>query len=104
MATFMMTRGDSSPAMRYALPDGVNLEGATVVFNMPPVLVRAPAQVARVSPPTVQYDWQPGDTAGAGLYRAEFEVTFAGGRVETFPPAGSAWSDRLAVHIADDLG
>lgn len=100
MATFTISRGDTSPALRYALlPDTVDLTGATVVFNMRGVLSRAPATVARLAPPAVQYAWQAGDTDQPGLYRAEFEITYPGGQVETFPTG-----DVLAVHITDDLG
>lgn len=35
--------------------------------------------------PAAGYDWQPADTAQAALCDAEFEVTYAGGAVETFP-------------------
>ena len=100
MATFTIKRGDTSPALRYALlPDSIDLTGANVVFNMAGVLTRAPASVARLSPPAVQYDWQDGDTDLSGLRRAEFEVTYASGAVETFPA-----DDDLLIHIIDDLG
>lgn len=99
MATFTIKRGDTSPALRYALPDSVDLTDATVVFNVRGTLTRAPAQVARLSPPSVQYEWQPGDTASSGLRPAEFEITFPGGAVETFPVGAD-----LLIHIIDDLG
>lgn len=99
MATFTIKRGDTAPALRYALlPETVDLSGASVAFVMDG-LGRAPALVIEVSPPVVQYDWQPGDTVRAGLRWAEFEVTYSDGRIETYPNAGY-----LLVQISEDLG
>jgi uncharacterized protein YfaS (alpha-2-macroglobulin family) len=36
----------------------------------------------------VRYSWGTDDTDEAGRYRAEFEVTYADGSVETFPNDG----------------
>ena len=104
MATFTIKRGDTAPTLRYALtPATIDLTGATVVFNLRGVLDRAPAVVVTASPPVVEYAWQPGDTGLTGLKPAEFEVTYPGGAIETFPtetrPEG-----RLLVNIIGDLG
>lgn len=99
MATFTLKRGDTAPALRYALlPEIVDLTGASVVFIMDG-LGRAPASVVSAAPPVVQYDWQPGDTDRAGVRRAEFEVTYPDGGIETWPNAGY-----LLVNIVEDLG
>lgn len=106
MQTFSMKRGDTSPALRYLLggPE-VNLVGASVVFNMANMLTRAskiaraPAAVEAGDAPIVSYTWEAGDTAEAGNYLAEFEVTYADGAIETFPNA-----DALVVVIGPDLG
>jgi hypothetical protein len=102
MNTFRLKRGDTSPALRYALSPAVNLSGATVVFSMKRlgggvVIDRAPASVQPAS--TVQYVWGENDTETAGLYLAEFEVLYADESVETFPNAGS-----IVVYIAEDIG
>lgn len=105
MATFTIKRGDTSPALRYPLsPATVDLSGASVSFSMaaeagPPILYRAPAEVVTTTPPVVQYAWQAGDTDRAGMFDAEFVVTFADGRVETFPNSGF-----IPVTIAADAG
>lgn len=48
--------------------------------------------------PTVRYDWQAADVDTAGFYEAEFEVTYAGGAVETFPN-----SDFIRGQITGDI-
>lgn len=99
MATFYIKRGDTAPALRYALlPETVDLTGASVVFVMDG-LGRAPARVIEAAPPVVQYHWEPGDTDRSGVRRAEFEVTYSDGRIETFPNGGY-----LLVSIVEDLG
>lgn len=99
MATFPIKRGDTAPALRFALlPETVDLSGASVVFVMDG-LGRLPAHVIEATPPVVQYDWQPGDTGRPGLHRAEFEVTYSDGTIETWPNAGY-----LLVQIVEDLG
>ncbi|HHW34406.1 MAG TPA: hypothetical protein GXX24_09765 [Paracoccus solventivorans] len=99
MATFTIKRGDTAPALRYALlPETVDLSGASVAFVMDG-LGRLPARVIEARPAVVQYDWQPGDTDRTGLHRAEFEVTYSDGAIETWPNAGY-----LLVQISEDLG
>lgn len=46
----------------------------------------------------VRYDWQPGDTAEAGTYFAEFELQDADGRKQTAPARGL-----IRIDIAGDL-
>lgn len=100
MATFTIKRGDTSPALRYALiPASVNLTGATVRFSVRGWLDRAPAVVVSATPPVVEYVWANGDTDRLGLRPAEFEVTYPGSAVETFPTG-----DKLLVNIVPDLG
>jgi len=93
--TFYIKQNDTSPSLRALLKDGdnlaIDLTGATVRFHMKSLednTVVVDASTTIVAPSTagiVQYDWDNGDTATAGSYQGEFEVTFAGGAVETFP-------------------
>lgn len=103
MNLFTIKRGDTSPALRYALlPEALDLTGAVVVFNIrgaDPILDRAKALIVTTSPPVVEYQWQPGDTDITGLHRAEFEVTWPDETVETFPNGGY-----LLINIVQDLG
>lgn len=104
--TFHIKRNDTSPSLTYQLrPSSVDISGASVVFNMRDkagniAVSRGAAVIVTASGgAVVRYDWQAGDTATAGEFRAEFEVTYADGSVETFPNA-----DYLTVSIKEDLG
>lgn len=106
IATFNLKTGDTSPALLYRLDPAVNLAGASVVFNMRPrgggavVVDRAAASIeGDPSEGVVRYDWDPADTAAAGRFEAEFEVTYTDGTVETFPNA-----DFIVVNIMGDIG
>ncbi len=48
--------------------------------------------------PQVRYDWEAADTATAGFFEAEFEVTYADGSIETFPNYGY-----IGVAISQDI-
>lgn len=99
MARFTIKRGDTAPALRYTLvPETVDLTGASVVFVLERG-ARMPARIITASPPVVQYDWQPGDTEHVGVRRAEFEVTYSDGAIETWPNAGY-----LLINVVEDLG
>ena len=108
---FTLRRGDSASRLQAVLTDSagvaVTIEGATVLLKMAPIAggtltVAALATVDQVGVGTatdglmgsVHYDWQAADTANAGLFAGEWEVTFAGGAVETFPNG-----DPFLVHI-----
>ena len=79
--------------MRVALydPNGavVPLAGATVRFAMGvqpgAPLIAAAATVIDAANGIVEYQWVAGDTATAGTFLGEFEVTFADSNIETFP-------------------
>jgi len=105
IATFPLKQNDTSPALLYRLDPAVNLAGATVVFNMRPrgggavVVDRAAASIeGDPSEGVVRYDWDPADTAAAGRFEAEFEVTYTDGTVETFPN-----NDFIVVNIMGDI-
>jgi len=94
--SFTIKTGDTSPAIEYTLlePDGTtpqSLVGASVRFHMRLQNTSGDAAVDSAATITddagggVRYSWATGDTAIAGTYDAEFEVTFSDGTVETFP-------------------
>ena len=105
--TFTIKKGDTGPRLLYALSPAaeIDLTGATVRFSMRSRvsgtvrISRAAAVIVTATvTPTVAYDWQTADTAVAELCDAEFEVTYAGGKIETFPNTGF-----IAVVVTDDI-
>lgn len=113
MADFVVKQGDTSPPFRATLQDGlgaaVDLQGATVRFVMRRrgsrlTKVAAAGVIEQVgngsdgSKGKIRYDWLTANTDTPGLYDAEAEVTFSGGKIETFPNL-SHW----IVYITDDL-
>lgn len=90
--TFIIKRGDTSPSLKWEITyPNINLDGASVVFNMrgldgDAAITRAPAEVVPDAPmPTLRYNWLLDDTAEVAKYEAEFEVTYADGSIESFP-------------------
>lgn len=104
-----LKRGDTRAALQATLLDGngqpVNLTTAAGVRFLMKASGATTAKVARAA--TIQNAaggvvwqvWEAVDTDTAGVYQAEFEVTYVDGRVETFP-AG----DYIPVVILADLG
>ena len=105
---FYIKQNDTRPAIAANLTDAnaaaVNLTGATVKFSMrvePAGTVKVKAATATIDDAEagqVSYNWTASDTNTADDYEAEFQVTFAGGAVQTFP--GRNW---IAVHVIDDV-
>lgn len=98
MTIYYVKQGDTAPAAVAVLldPSGLplSLSGATVKFHMSDqkhvVIIDA---VATVDPDQVtnkgrvSYQWVSGDTDDTGVFLAEWQVTFAGGTILTFPNA-----------------
>ena len=84
---------DTRPALVKTLLDAsgavVNVTGATVVFNMTQgstvKVSRGAAMVTDGPNGVVSYTPTSTDTATAGEFQGEFEVTYAAGGVQTFP-------------------
>ena len=105
---FYIKQGDTTPALKATLKDGdgnvINLTDASVRFHMRAIDATSStvdAEGSVVSPATggvVQYAWASGDTATAGMYSAEFEITYGDGSIETFPN-----NDYIRVEIIDDI-
>ena len=82
----------------------VVLTGATVVFSMrvePAGAVKVSAAAATVidaEAGIVEYLLTAANRDTADDYEAEFQVTFVGGGIQTFPGRGY-----ILVHVADDI-
>lgn len=109
MATFKIKQNDTSPSILTQLLDGasaaVNITGATSVrFHMrqaadpKTVIIDEDATIVTAIDGTVRYDWDAADTATAGEYEAEFEITYATGEIETFPN-----DTYIKVSVIDDI-
>jgi len=106
MADFTIGEGDRLPEITGTLRvDGVaiNLTSSTVKFIMMDsagaLKVNASATIVSASAGTVSYAWTAADTDTAGLYTAEWEITFTDTRKETVPNGS-----KLIVEVVPDLG
>ena len=107
-SNFYIKKDDTRPAITAHLTDAndatVNLTGASVKFNMrvdPAGSVKinlGTAIIENSEAGQVSYPWTTSDTNTADDYEAEFQVTFSGGAVQTFP--GRNW---ILVHVIDDI-
>ena len=100
MAEMFIKRNDTKPPLYVTLADGgvaVDLSTATVKFHMG-TIVDSDAVVIDGTAGTVRYDWVAADTATAGCFPGEFEVTFADGSIQTFPN-----DENLTIIIPKDV-
>jgi hypothetical protein len=105
---FEVKRGDTAPVFRAQCLDGsdpVDLTAGTVRFLMKTsagVSVVAAAMTKddqETDTGWVRYPWDADDLAAAGTYLAEVEVTWADGKIQTFPR-----DEHVYVLVAEDLG
>ena len=106
--TFFIKQNDTRPSLEVYLRDDkdrpVDITGATVVFNMRnaatdvAVVTNGTVAVISTSAGRGRYTFVAADTATAGTFDAEFQITFAAGGVETFPNDG-----HIKIIITDDV-
>lgn len=104
---FNIKQNDTSPSIQTTLLDGnglaVDITGNLgVTFHMRnsegTVVIDTAATVVTAGSGIVRYDWLAADTATAGTFQAEFEVTYSDGKIETFPNASY-----IEIVITDDI-
>ncbi len=91
---FYIKQNDTSPALQATLKDSndaaIDLSNAVVKFHMRKVGAITPkidhtATISDADNGVVYYQWRNTDTDTIGSFEAEFEVTFVGGEIESFP-------------------
>ena len=109
--TFYIKENDTASFITRDLKDAfgapVNVTGASVVFSMrvkPAGTVKVDAQgctIVTAGTGRVRYEWASDGSATntADEYEGEFQVSYANGRVQTFPNDG-----HIPVVITDDIG
>lgn len=93
MVRFHIKQNDTSPAIKHQLLDEegspIDLTGASVSFHMVDsdgsVKVNTSASIDNAGNGEVSYSWSAGDTDTEGVYKAEWEVDFGNGSIESFP-------------------
>ena len=105
--SFNITQNDTSPTLSVVIADSdgtaIDLTGASVQFKMRAVnsstlKVNASASITHASNGAVSYTFSSSNTDTSGLFQGEFQVTFSGGAIETFPNA-----EYISINILDDL-
>lgn len=105
--TFNIKQNDTSPNLTATLLDEDGLpvpliSAQSARFHMRnsegTVVIDADIIITDAVAATVLYAWQASDTATAGTYQAEVEITFLNGQIETFPNVGY-----LEIVITDDI-
>lgn len=101
---FSIKTGDTGSRIQSILENSggtaVDILGASVIFKMGPysggtLIIAGTAVIDQVGAGTVDgsrgqvhYNWPTGGVVTADWYRAEFEVTFTSGTVQSFPNDG----------------
>lgn len=99
MAKFTIKQNDTSPALKIQCIDSsgtaIDITNASVEFHMindsddtEKINSSSGTSITDASNGYVQYEWSDGDTDTVGQYKAEFQVTYDDGTIETFPNNG----------------
>ena len=106
--TFYIKENDTASFLTRDLKDAfgapVNVTGAAVVFSMrvkPAGTVKVDEQgctIVTAGIGRVRYEWTAANTNTADEYEGEFQVTYANGKIQTFPNDGY-----IPIVITDDI-
>ena len=109
--TFYIKQNDTASFITRDLKDAfgspVNVTGSSVVFSMrvKPAgtmkITRQAGVIVNAGIGRVRYEWASdgSDTNTADEYEGEFQVTYANGKIQTFPNDG-----HIPIVITDDVG
>ena len=107
--TFYIKQNDTASFLTRDLKDAfgapVNVTGAAVKFSMrvkPAGTIKVDdedAVIVTAGTGRVRYEWTAANTNTADEYEGEFQVTYANGKIQTFPNDG-----HIPVVITDDIG
>ena len=106
--TFYIKQNDTASFITRDLKDAfgapVNVTGAAVKFSMrvkPAGTVKVDDQdavIVTAGTGRVRYEWTAANTTTADEYEGEFQVTYANGKIQTFPNDG-----HIPIVITDDI-
>ncbi len=105
MADFTIKANDRLPVLDAVLSNlsgAINLTTATqvrLIMKSPAFTVTGLCTVVDAATGAVRYTWAAGDTANAGDYQLEFEITWPGPKLETVPN-----DSYKSVSVLADLG
>ena len=98
---FYIKKGDTAPSVEATLKRADNTpidlsDASSINFHMG--ALDEAAVIVDAEAGTVRYDWQASDTEAAGVFEAEFKITWGDGREQTVPNRGS-----IKVYITEDV-
>lgn len=105
MADYVIKANDTYPAIEAVLSDQLGAIDLTTADQVKLLLkssafvITGICDIVDAATGSVSYTWQVGDTANAGTYSGEFEITWATDIIETVPNDGY-----FSVDIVADLG
>jgi len=97
VASFFIKQDDTAPALQYTIKDedevAIDVSGSTVKFYMQDEhgvtkIDAGTVTLVDAANGVVSYAWAAPDTDTAGIYYAEFVVTFSDGTIRTSPDPG----------------
>jgi hypothetical protein len=96
MADALFTKGDTAPdltgtctSVLAGVSTPANLTGATLALHIAKpsgAVLTATATIVSATAGEWAYTWAPGDLSEVGDHTVEVQVTYSGGRVQTFGP------------------
>jgi hypothetical protein len=102
---WILKRGDTRPPLTAQLVDDngaidlTSLTSVKLLMKLGQTVVSAPVTVVDALTGRVQCTWLPAHTNTAGVYNAEFEITWSDGGIETIPN-----DSYFTIEIFQDLG